>query len=231
MIRVATIVLALLCASVQAQENEVLYVTDRLILNLYPERDQTTDALRSLPSGTRLEVISRDSRYAQVRTDNGETGWVKATFLVPKKPAKLRLEEAEQQIAQLQTELAQADVEEIQQQNVTLGAELEKAQAELDSTQQQAAGLVSELDNARAQLEELAALNQEYEARQAETMSVRATPIRQLPALAMHYIRTYPMPIGIAGGVVLALLIIGLLLGMSIADRRQRRKLSGFRLA
>jgi SH3 domain protein len=61
-----------------------------------------------LVSGTELEIIQRVPNFANVRTTDGQTGWVKSAYLVTEKPAQLRVAEVEAEIARLRAELAAA---------------------------------------------------------------------------------------------------------------------------
>ncbi len=68
---------------------DTAYVTDNLRLGLYQAPDTSGRALRYLDSGQEMEVLTRDRNYANVRLPDATEGWVKAAYLVEKKPAKL----------------------------------------------------------------------------------------------------------------------------------------------
>ena len=57
---------------------ETVYVTDMLQLELYAARDMSGPPLKKLRSGDQMELLARDGRYAQVRTADGQQGWVKS---------------------------------------------------------------------------------------------------------------------------------------------------------
>jgi SH3 domain protein len=97
-----------LCACVAPALAETAYVTDSLRLGLYRTDDTTEKPIVNLVSGTPLEVLERNSNYAHVRTPDGEEGWVKATYLVDDKPARLRVVELEAQVAGLRGEVDRA---------------------------------------------------------------------------------------------------------------------------
>lgn len=88
---------------------ETAYVTDILRLGLHRAEDTSDAPIRNLVSGTELEVLQRRPNYAEVRTPDGEQGWVKSAFLVAEKPAQLIVAEARQEIEALQQQLAAAE--------------------------------------------------------------------------------------------------------------------------
>ena len=94
---------------------ETRYVTDRLYLGLYPEPEAQGKPLRTLVSGTAVEVLESRRNYTRVRLSSGEEGWVKSAFLVDETPPRFRLTalesaqaQAEERIARLRSELGQA---------------------------------------------------------------------------------------------------------------------------
>ncbi len=97
-------VLLLLFTSLAAQA-ETAYITDNLRLGLHKAADTSDRQFRTLESGQALEVLSRDQYYANVRLPDGEEGYVKATYLVDEKPAKLIVSETQNQIATLESQI------------------------------------------------------------------------------------------------------------------------------
>ena len=77
---------------------ETVYVTDSLRLGLHAAADTSDRPFDNLISGTAVEVLERNSNYAQVRLADGREGWVKATFLVAEKPAAARVLELEAEL-------------------------------------------------------------------------------------------------------------------------------------
>ena len=94
------------CATVAIADSA--YVTDSLRLGLYADADGSGDPLESLVSGAAVEVLERDGGYARVRTASGSEGWVKAAYLVTKKPALARVAELEAEIDDLKNDVAAA---------------------------------------------------------------------------------------------------------------------------
>jgi SH3 domain protein len=105
LIRLASI--ATLCACSAIASAETLYVTDSLRLALYASEDMSDKPLANLTSGAPVQLLERDASLARVRTAAGEEGWVKATYLVPDKPARTRVAELEAELAGLRSENAE----------------------------------------------------------------------------------------------------------------------------
>lgn len=85
---------------------ETVYVTDMLQLGLYSEAGARGQPIRTLPSGTPLELLEQGRNYARVRTSEGLEGWTKTAYLVEEKPARTRLAELERQNQTLSEESA-----------------------------------------------------------------------------------------------------------------------------
>jgi SH3 domain protein len=100
--------LALAVAAITAEAQEILYITDMLQLGLHRTEDASDDPIRNLVSGTEVTILERIPNFARVRTSAGEEGWVKSAFLVPEKPAQLRIAEVEAERDRLEQELAAA---------------------------------------------------------------------------------------------------------------------------
>ena len=101
------ILTAALCACAGSAMAERMYVTDSLRLGLYRSDDMNDKPLLNLVSGAEVDVLERNASLARVRTPAGDEGWVKAAFLVPEKPAQLRVAELEAELAGLRNEAAE----------------------------------------------------------------------------------------------------------------------------
>lgn len=132
---------------------ETGYVTDRLMLGLHQAEDTSDRPFRSLESGTRFEVLSRDRLYARVRLEDGTEGYVKAAYVVYEPPAKLIVNEAQAEAERLSAELAEAK------------AAFAEPAAVIDSLKAETAALESELEAATARADELAEENARYQSR------------------------------------------------------------------
>ena len=85
---------------------ETGYITDQLKITLRSGESTTHKVIRMLPSGTAVEILSRNSNtnYAKVRLPDGTVGYVLSRMLLNERPARERLAEAEQQLVVLRQE-------------------------------------------------------------------------------------------------------------------------------
>jgi SH3 domain protein len=109
----------LMSAATQAQD--IRYISDKQYIPL--RSGAGTDyriTHRGLPSGTRLTVkqLSADGEWAEITTDGGSSGWMRAQYLMTQAPAQTKLEEAlrraeqaTQSSAELQATLDQLETE------------------------------------------------------------------------------------------------------------------------
>lgn len=127
-----------------AAEADVVYVTDELRLGLYRTEETSGRALKTLVSGARLEVLERSLMSIQVRTEDGDEGWVKTAYIVTSEPARRRLATVET----LQSETA---------------ARLADREAELSALKSDHDALAAELALARQGITDLPGLRAENE--------------------------------------------------------------------
>ena len=135
---------------------ETAYVTDTLQLGLHRAADTSDQPFRSLDSGQEMEVLSRTRYYANVQLPDGTQGYVKAGFLVDRKPAKLIVAETQAEVERLTAELEE-----------TKRAFAAPA-ATIDALRQEAADLQVRLDSSEATAAELSEDNERLRGRQAQ---------------------------------------------------------------
>ncbi|NIM45292.1 MAG: TIGR04211 family SH3 domain-containing protein [Nitrososphaeria archaeon] len=75
-----------------------MYVTDRLYLSFRNSPDPDSPAIMLLPSGTKVEVLQTEGKWAEVMLGEGKTGWVMKRFLVKKLERSLLIEKLEEQL-------------------------------------------------------------------------------------------------------------------------------------
>jgi SH3 domain protein len=128
---------------VQAQNMQ--YVNDQLIITLRTGQGSQYQILKTLPSGTRLEVLEtgEDTGYTKVRVADGMEGWVLSRYLTPEPIAKEKLAVAESKLQRL-LEQNNALKEEL--------VNLKKSSADLEAERN---ALLSQTDSASAELERL----------------------------------------------------------------------------
>lgn len=109
-----SIVLGILMFTATTAWAETRYVNDELHITLRTGPSTKHQIVRTLVSGTRLEVLEEneaDPRYVKVRTDKGAEGWVLAQYLVNIPIARDRLRQAETRVQVLGEENARLSSE------------------------------------------------------------------------------------------------------------------------
>lgn len=103
--------LAVLLAFGTSAHAQTAYVNDQLEITLRSGESTQHSIVRMLTSGTKLEVLSRNTQsgYSQVRLEDGRTGYVLSRFLTDIPVARDRLVRAEQQLATVRAEKAAQD--------------------------------------------------------------------------------------------------------------------------
>jgi SH3 domain protein len=127
--RIATGIVALSIASVTFADP--LYVSDKLVVNVYAEADQESSKVTTLDSGDAVDSIEKVDTYTHVRLADNREGWIKSSYLTAQVPAVVRLKELEKvraantttpALAQLNDELKQ-----VKERNAVLQTELAAA--------------------------------------------------------------------------------------------------------
>src|SRR5687767_5185930 len=91
----ATLPLAGLAQEETAQAPERRYVSDKLVLNVYAEPDQSGGRVATIQTGDSVEELERAGNQVRVRLEDGREGWVGANYLTSDAPAAVRLRELE----------------------------------------------------------------------------------------------------------------------------------------
>jgi SH3 domain protein len=81
--------LFLLCTVLFAGNAHGAFITDKIMVEVRSERFGQGSLLKSIPSGSSVEVLIADGKYSRIRTTDNITGWVNSTFLTHKKPSQL----------------------------------------------------------------------------------------------------------------------------------------------
>ena len=90
-----------------AAQGSVRYVSDELTVVLREGASAGSAARGSLNSGIRMELLESDAStgFARVRLTDGREGWVQERFLTTTPIARERVDRAEKQLTQTQSEL------------------------------------------------------------------------------------------------------------------------------
>ncbi|MEM7255485.1 MAG: TIGR04211 family SH3 domain-containing protein [Pseudomonadota bacterium] len=98
--------IALLFAGVAPGETG--YIIDQLLAGMHRDRTLDSPIIKVLPSGSKLEVLTKGEDFTQVRTEDGTLGWVDSSYVMNEKPARIRLVELEQERDSLNRALDEA---------------------------------------------------------------------------------------------------------------------------
>ena len=99
------------------------YVSDMLIVTLREGQGTEYKAIRTLKTGTPIEVLEESGRYLRVRTEEGEEGWVAKQYITSKPPKALIIAGLKQETNRLR-----ARVEELEKRQVLLLDQLKDAE-------------------------------------------------------------------------------------------------------
>jgi len=200
---------------------ETQYVTDQYDFNLRAGQSNRYKIIRTLPSGTPLEIIAVNSSsgYAQVRTEDGTTGYILTRYLQQEPAARneiaamsARLEELQQAPDQLAAKL-----DELRKANERLSANYQTLERSKQALEQEVAGIRHASANA-------VRINEERQQLQAQVagLTERLTDLEfRNRELANHRDQRWFM---VGAGVVAG----GILIGLILPNLRLRRRRSSW---
>ncbi len=136
--RIAALLLLLI-----TQAGSAAYITDKLLVGLYPEPSNKTKYFKILTSGAQLKILERQTGYIKVQLHDGTEGWVERRYIIDEKPAALMLSDANKENESLKGELDQ------------VRQELIKVQKELSSKPTSASETNQALTKANKRIAEL----------------------------------------------------------------------------
>ena len=85
----STLIYLLFISVIQA---ETLYVTDRILLGMHKEANETSPIIKTITSGTATTVLARNESFIKIKLQDGTEGWVSKNFLKKEKPATAQLD-------------------------------------------------------------------------------------------------------------------------------------------
>ncbi len=205
----------LLLSNVAFAETE--YVIDKIVITLRSGQSNQHQILRTLPSGTPMEILERGEKYSKARLKDGTEGWVLNQYITAIPIAKYRLAVAKKKLAAAESENThlKKELASTREKENTLGeqfANLQKADKkvskELDQLRRVAAKpLQLENENMRMK-KELLDLENEHELVRQENQILRDSTDRE-------WFLT-------GAGVI----ILGIILGLIAPSLRPRKKSS-----
>lgn len=145
---IAACLLSPVYVSAAPAPGETIYVTDELRLGLYSDEQTSGRPTRNLISGDALEVLERSLMSVQVRTEDGDVGWVKTAYVVDIEPGRRRAARLDAEIAGLRSQLDELS---------TTAQAREDRISELETQLDEATSGISELPGLKADNTELRA--------------------------------------------------------------------------
>jgi hypothetical protein len=108
-----------------AAQAETVYVAERIRIGLRAEVVETSAVVKTVETGTPLEVIERFDKLARVRDPQGTEGWIETRYLTPDPPARLQLTRLQEDLAKSRTQAAEAQAQ-LKKAQSTLAEQAEK---------------------------------------------------------------------------------------------------------
>ena len=196
---------------------ESAFIIDQVEAGLHEGPTVDSPIIKLLPTGSKLEILERSGDRARVRDASGTVGWLDQRFLMPDKPTRQLLNEAEAELERTRAELQQLQEQPAEQGDDTVSAQFQQLRNTRDRLEQELAAERDKITRLRARISELE--KPSTRASQAESQSVFLT-VRQLW-------QAYPR---IIGAIALTPLLLGLIFGLWLLDYRNRRRHGGFRI-
>ena len=138
---VATVVLALSAKPAWTQDPAAgespaaparLFVSDKLVLNVYSEPAQGGERVGTIETGDAVQELERADSFVRVRLPDGAEGWVGANYLTSDAPAAVRLRELQREqkgAAPAVDKKAAEELARLRKQNAALEGELKTLKA------------------------------------------------------------------------------------------------------
>lgn len=139
---------------------ETMYVSDQLVITFRQGRSTEHKILKTLKTGTPVEVLERyeGDNYVKVRLGDGEEGYVLGQYLTSDTPKPIVISRLEKQVEKIQQQLAQAREKQAESSQELKASQEKQAQKEAELT-----GSNKELNRDLAEAKkELGAISEKY---------------------------------------------------------------------
>ena len=80
-----------------AQPVRTLFVSDKLVLNVYAEPDQGGSRVGTIETGDAVDELERGNGFIRIRLSDGREGWVGSNYLTTDAPAAVQLRDLQRQ--------------------------------------------------------------------------------------------------------------------------------------
>jgi SH3 domain protein len=224
------------------------YVIDKLLVGIHENEDLQSTIVKVLPTGSKLEVLARKNKTAQVKDADGIVGWVDAAYLMPDAPAATQLEQLKRDKQALADRLKALEsgkakpgddggrVDELTNENTELKSQLSAQKLKASELESEVSNLrkasesapegvdgemLAELRKSNAELTELL----EEAEDEIETLEDRLSETDGSSSVGSGGNVS-----GLAIGLVILLLLGSFVGGVALMDYRNRRRHGGFRV-
>lgn len=154
------LLLAIVCFTSANTFAETVWLSDTLWVNVRTGAGENFRILKTIPSGTRMEVLERneDAGFSRIRTEDGLEGWVPFRFLIDEPTGRIVAATLETEKQQLAEQLA-----DVEQKYRDLLADKGDVGGELESLRANNASLTEELNRIKAISEDALLLDEQYQ--------------------------------------------------------------------
>ena len=192
---------------------EKMYITDILKLRLWDGKGSGHSVIKTIGSGDIVDVITKEDKWAQVRTSDGKEGWLQSRFLVSKMTHSRRLARLERKHKAM---IIQNSV--LLEENAKLKTENNNLQTELDRIEKTSSDLSESFESLKTESAGYVALKAKYD-KISSQQNERVKKVKSLEAELEKYKTDDTIYKFLAGA---GAVLLGLIIGLSV--RRKRRK-------
>jgi len=104
-----------------------MYISDKLVVNVYAEANSDSSKVATLDSGDAVEATDKAEGYTHVRLADDREGWIKSSYLSVQVPAIVRLKELEKErgnSAPAPTAQFTDEIKQLKEHNIALQSEI-----------------------------------------------------------------------------------------------------------
>lgn len=228
---------------------EDAFVIDKLLVGIHENEDLQSTIVKVLPTGSKLEVLARKNKIAQVKDADGIVGWVDAAYLMPDAPAATQLEQLKRDKQALAERLKKIEsgkakpgedsgrVDELTNENTELKSQLSAQKLKASELESEVAGLRKAAESTPDGLDgEMLAELRKDNAELTASLEEAEDEIESLEERLSDAGSSVEGGGGGGGWSTLGLSLVALLLagsfagGIALMDYRNRRRHGGFRV-
>jgi len=228
---------------------EDAFVIDKLLVGIHENEDLQSTIVKVLPTGSKLEVLARKNKAAQVKDADGIVGWVDAAYLMPDAPAATQLEQLKRDKQALAERLKKIEsgkakpgedsgrVNELTNENTELKSQLSAQKLKASELESEVAGLRKAAESTPDGLDgEMLAELRKDNAELTASLEEAEDEIESLEERLSDAGSSVEGGGGGGGWSTLGLSLVALLLagsfagGIALMDYRNRRRHGGFRV-